>query len=214
MSDQEPGSGGGGFTPLTPIGGPSLEQEERAMRSGRGRMVFGMIAAVLVGIGGLVWFVSSEQPSEYGQIGRQINGMRDDHFDAFWGCALPRMDLDQINGAERLLREISERAAQPRPYAQHVRGTCMVMLDEHIPLLTALIVPEDLQASVDQLRAALDALRTAWPQFLDHLDHLQGGFDAEDPTTRQLMTAIATGWRDYKVAHIALNNQIRTHLTD
>ncbi len=212
MSEQ--GSGGGGFTPLTPIGGPSLEQEERAMRSGRGRMLFAMVGAVLVAGAGLVWFVSREQPSEYGQLGRQINGMRGDHFDAFWGCALPRAELDEITGAERLIAEIAERAATPRAYAQHVRETCLVMLDEHLPPLATLIVPADMTADAAALRAAIEELRVAWPRLLEHLDRLEGPFVADDDATRALLTAVAQGWFNYKQAHRQLNTTIRTHLDE
>jgi len=210
MSDQSPG----GFTPLTPIGGPSLEQEEKALKSGRGRMMAGMIAAVLVAILGFAWFVMQGQPSEYGQLGRQINGMRADHFDAFWACALPRADLRDIDRADQLIRAISERSGTARPYAQHVRNECLVRLDEHNPQLDQLIIPEDLTANVGQLRAAIDAQRTAWGAYLDHLDRLEGSFDSEDETTTRLITAIARGWYDYKVAHSAINTTVRGHIDE
>lgn len=215
MSDQEPNlGGGGGLTPLSPIGGPSLEQEEKALKSGRGRMMAAMIGAVVVAILALAWFVMRQQPSEYGQIGRQINGMRADHFDAFWACALPRADLRDIDRADQLIGEIAERSGTARAYAQHVRNECLVRLDEHLPPMTQLIVPEDLRPSVDQLRTAVEAQRTAWQRYLDHLDHLEGSFDAEDETTSGLITAIARGWYDYKVAHNAINTTIRGHLEE
>lgn len=210
MTDQ--GQGGGGFTPLTPIGGPSLEDEERALKSGRGKMIVAMIAAVAVGVGGLVWFVGSQQPSEYGQIGRQINGLRADHFDAFWACALPRQDLRDLRTNEQLQREISERAASPRAYALHVRNECLVRLDEHVTPLNALIVPDDLTAPVEQLRTAIAAERQAWGRFLDYLDHLEGPFDAD--AASEHLTAIARAWFEYKVAHGAINDVVRAHSTE
>lgn len=213
MSDQQPG-GGGGFTPLTPVGGPSLEQEERAMKSGRGRMMFGMILAVVAAIAGLAWFVARQQPSPYGALGRQINGMRGEHFDAFWACALPRADLRDIDRADQLIGEIAERAGTPRAYAQHVRNECMVRLDEHVAPMSQLIIPDDLRESYEQLRTAVESLRTAWGRFLEHLERLEGPFDDEDEATHTLLTAIARGWHDYKVAHIAINNTIRSHVDE
>lgn len=210
MTDQ--GQGGGGFTPLTPIGGPTLEEEERALKSGRGKMIAGMVFAVVVAIGGLIWFVGSQQPSEYGQIGRQINGMRADHFDAFWACALPRADLRDIRNDQQLRSEIAERAASARAYAQHVRSECIVRLDEHVTPLNALIVPADLSAGVEQLRAAINAQRTAWTAFLTHLEHVEGSFDAEAADAH--LTAIARGWFEYKVAHGAINDVLRTHVDE
>lgn len=206
------GQGGGGLSPLTPIGGPSLEQEEKALRRGRGRMLAGMVAAVLAAVGGLAWFVSSSGPSEYGQLGRQINGMRAQHFDAFWACALPREDLRNLRNDQQLRAEIAERAAQPHAYAVHVRTQCMVLLDEHLPPLDALILPEDLRVPVEALRAAVEAQRAAWQAFLQHLDRVEGGFDAEDAD--QELGAIARGWYDYKVAHGRINDVIRSHVTD
>jgi hypothetical protein len=211
MTDQGQG-GGGGFTPLTPIGGPSLEDEERALKSGRGKMIVAMIAAVVVAVGGLVWFVGSQQPSEYGQIGRQINGLRADHFDAFWACALPREDIRDLRTNEQLMGAISERAASARAYSQHVRNECMVRLDEHVTPLNGLIVPEDLNAGVEQLRAAIDAERQAWNRFLGYLDHLEGAYDAE--AAAEHLNAIARAWYEYKVAHGAINDVIRTHVDD
>ncbi|AKF09283.1 hypothetical protein [Sandaracinus amylolyticus] len=202
----------GGFTPLTPIGGPSLEQEEKALRSGRGRMLAAMIVAVLAAGAGFAWFVSSSGPSEYGQLGRQINGMRAEHFDAFWACALPREDLRDLRNDQQLRSEIAERAAQPRAYAQHVRGQCMVHLDEHLPPLDALILPDDLQPGVRDLRTAVEAQRSAWSAFLARLDQTEGGFVAEDAEDE--LTAIARGWYEYKVAHSAINDVLRAHIDD
>jgi len=213
MTDQQPG-GGGGFTPLTPLGGPSLEQEERAMKAGRGRMMFAMIVAVLAAIAGLAWFVARQQPNPYGALGRAINGMRGEHFDAFWACALPRADLRDIDRADQLIGEIAERSATPRAYAQHVRNECLVRLDEHVAPMSQLIIPDDLRASYEQLRAAVEALRTAWGRYLEHLERLEGPFDAEDEATNGLLTAIARGWYDYKTAHGALNTTIRSHVDD
>lgn len=206
------GQGGGGFSPLAPSGGPSLEQEERALRSGRGRMIAAMVAAVLAAAAGLAWFVSTSGPSEYGQLGRQINGMRAGHFDAFWACALPREDLRDLRNDQRLRAEIAERAAQPRAYASHVRSQCMVLLDEHLAPLDELILPEDLEAPVRSLRASVEAQRSAWLAFLAHLDRVEGGFVAEDADEQ--LGAIARGWYDYKVAHGQINDVIRAHVAD
>jgi hypothetical protein len=209
MTDQ---GQGGGFTPLTPIGGPSLEDDEKAFRSGRGRMIAGMLVAVLAAAGGLAWFVTSSGPNEYGQLGRQINGMRGAHFDAFWGCVLPRQDLRNLRNNQQLVSGITERARPPRVYAQHVRGQCMVLLDEHVPALDALIVPEDLAPGVAQLRAAIEAQREGWRALLGRMDAAEGSFDADAAAAE--LTAITRGWHDYKVAHGGLNDVIRTHVTD
>jgi hypothetical protein len=211
MADQEPSIGGaGGFAPLGPTPGPSLEEEERAMRSGRGRMIAAMVIAVLAAGGGFAWYLTTSGPNEYGQIGRQINGMKSEHFDAFWACALPGQDVRDIANDQQLRAEIVERARQsPSRYAQMIRETCMDMLDDHVPLLDALLPPEDIRAQIEGLRAALTSLRTAWAAWVDHLSSLEGAFDEE--VEREALTGIARAWFDYKVAHRALNDLIRTH---
>ena len=213
MTDQ--GTGGGGFTPLTPGGaGPSIEDEEKAMHAGRGRMLAGMAAAVIAAVAGLAWFIMSEQPSEYGQLGRQINGMKRDDFDAFWGCALPREDVDELRSNDQLAARILHFSGQPRAYARIVREQCLHMLDEHVEPLNALIVPADMTEDVGALRTALGGLRTAWNDYLGYLEHVEGGFSAEDPRATELVTAITRGWFEYKQAHHRLNTTIRGHLDE
>ncbi len=191
---------------------PSLEEEEKALRSGRGRMALAMVVAVLAAIGGIAWFVGSQQPSEYSQIGRQINRLRAEHFDAFYGCALPRADLRDIRNDQQLRAAIAERAARPRAYAEHIRAECIVRFEEHVSPLSTLIVPEELTAPVGQLQSALDAQRAAWTRFIGFLETAEGAFDTE--AADEHLSAIARGWYDYKVAHGAINDIVRTHIDD
>ena len=55
---------GGGLGPPGPLGGPSLDAEEKAMRSGRGRMLAVMILAVVAAVGGLVLDVGGRHARE------------------------------------------------------------------------------------------------------------------------------------------------------
>lgn len=202
---------GGGFQPLTPLGGPSLEDEQRAMKSGRGRMLAAMIAATVAAIGGFFWFATSQQPSEYGQIGRQINGLDQAHFDQFWACALPRANMANLTTNDALTGAIAERATRGRAYGLHVRTECMVKLDEQGPALTNLIVPEDLRADVDALKTAIDAQRTAWTSMNTSLEAGET-FDLEDDASRRHVSAITRGWYDYKQAMSRINTTIRGHI--
>ena len=214
MSNESPG----GFVPLTPPPEPrpnvaSLDDDARAMKSGKGGMIAGAAAVGLLVLGGGAWLAFGGTPDVYGPAGREINGLRQSHFDAFWGCALPRADLRDIAGAEALLDAIDERAQRPQAYAEHVRGECMVHLDEHLPPLTLLEVPEDMRPEVEHLRASVEEQRTAWRALLEHLDRAES-FDREDAETGRLLTAVAHGWFEYKRAHGALNTTVRAHITE
>src|SRR5687768_10327913 len=94
------GVGGG----LPPLGGPSFEDDEKALKKGRGWVLVAGIIAALVVVAGLIFVLASEQPDQYGTIGRQINGIRQEHFDGFWMCALPDEQLDQLR-TDRNLRD-------------------------------------------------------------------------------------------------------------
>ncbi len=207
------GAGGGGFAPLPTGGpGPSLEEEERAMKSGRGRMLVAAAIAVIGAIAAFGWFLTSSGPNEYGQFGQQVNGLRTAHFDTFWSCALPRENLSSITTNVQLQDAIVRFASTARTYSTMVRSTCMVHLDEHGPALEGLIPPEGTHEAYDALRAALTAQTTAWRALLDHMDTLSGGLDPEDPTSRPLITAVLRAWHDYRSAIGDLNDVIRPHV--
>lgn len=211
--DGKQGAGGGGFAPLAAGGpGPSLEEEERAMKSGRGRMLVGSIAAVVVALGAFGWYLTTAGPNEYGQFGQQVNGLRTAHFDTFWSCALPREDIRGLRTNVQLQDAIVRLAGNARAYARIVRTDCMVHLEEHGPALEGLIPPEGVHASYDELRAALTAQTAAWRALLDHLDQTDGALDPENETTRPLLTAVVRAWVDYRTAIGHVNDAIRPHV--
>lgn len=207
---------GGGITPLGPGGpGPSLEEEERAMKSGRGRMLVVAFLAVVGAVAAFGWYLTTAGPNEYGQFGQQINGLRTDHFDTFWSCALPREDIRGLRTNVQLTDAIVRFAASPRTYATMVRTTCMVHLEEHGPALDGLIPPEGVHDAYDALRGALTAQRDAWRALLDHLDTItEGGLDPADATAGPLLTAVVRAWVDYRTAIGEINDLIRPHVEE
>jgi hypothetical protein len=204
------GVGGGGQPPLG--GGPSLEDDEKALKKGNtGVLVGGIVAAVAVTIGLGFLLLSGEGGDEYGAIGRQINGMKQEHFDAFWSCALPNEQLSNLRSDQDLRYAITKRArSNPGRYAQHVREQCLVKLNEHEPRLRQLIAPEDLQDQLADLTTALNDLRGGWNEYVDELDDVEGPYDEEAFGSH--MNKIAKGWYDYKHAHNQLNSTIREHI--
>lgn len=213
--DVKLGTGGGGFAPLPTGGpGPSLEDEERAMKSGRGRMLAVSALAVVGAIAGFGWYLTSAGPNEYGQFGQQVNGLRTAHFDTFWSCALPREDIRGLRTNVQLQDAIVRLASAARTYGRMVRTDCMVHLEEHGPALEGLIPPEGVHESYDELRAALAAQTTAWRALLDHLDQTEGALDPENETSRPLLMAVVRAWVDYRTAIGHVNDVIRPHVEE
>lgn len=199
---------GGGRPPMSPLGGPSLDAEEKAMRKGKGRMLAGMIAAVVAAVVLAVVFLASGGEAEaYRQFGRNVNGLKQEHFDQFWGCALRGENLADINDNEALMAQIDLRGVQgSKRYVAHVRDDCMENLAELRSKLDALIPPEDMQGDVNELAEATSQLRSAWSNFIAHVDSAET-YDSD--AAREPITQIARGWYDFRRVHAQINSTIR-----
>lgn len=199
---------GGGQPPMGPLGGPSLDAEEKAMRKGKGRMLAGMIAAVVAAVVLAVVFLASGGEAEaYRQFGRNINGMKQEHFDQFWGCALRGENISEIRDNAALMDEIDQRGVQgSKRYVAQVRDQCMETLSGLRPKLDALIPPEDMQDDVNQLAEATSQLRSAWSNFIAHVDSADS-YDSD--AAREPITQIARAWYDFKRIHSQLNAKVR-----
>ncbi|MCB9594361.1 MAG: hypothetical protein H6719_16640 [Sandaracinaceae bacterium] len=211
MSDPNLNLGvGGGQPPLG--GGPSLQDEEAALKKGNTLpLVLGLVAALAVVIGIAAVLLSGDDTEQYSVIGRQINGMKQEHFDSFWGCALPNQPLETLRTNQDLSAAITKRASRsPTRYGEHVRTKCLVKLTEHGPELRQLIPPEDLTTQLDALQTAITELNDGWNGYLDQLDHSQEGYD-EDAAAPHI-SKIAKGWYDYRNAHGELNDTIRERI--
>lgn len=209
MSDPNLNLGiGGGQPPL----GPSYEDDEKALKKGNTLvLVLGAVAALVVGGGLMVLLLSGEDSEPYEAIGRQVNGMKTEHFDGFWACALPGMQLDDLRSDQDLRREIQERAERrPNAYARHVREECIVKLNEHEPRLRQLLPPSDLSGQLESLTTSLNELRAGWNGYVDELSRAEDGYDED--TMAPHVSKIAKGWYDYRSAHGEINTAIRGHL--
>lgn len=210
MSDDPNFSLGGGPPPFSP--GPSLEDDEKALKKGNTMvMVLGLGAALLVTVVLGVILLSGDDTEPYEAIGRQVNGMKQEHFDGFWSCALPGGRLDELRNDQDVRYALNKRAVRgPSAYAQLVREQCLVKLNEHEQPLRQLLPPEDLAQEVAALTTALNDLRGGWNEYLDALSRAEGGYDEEAMAPQ--LNKIAKGWYDYKHAHGEINTVIRGHL--
>ena len=68
----------------------SFADDEAALKRGKGG-VFGALAVIFVLAAAGLWFLmgGGDEARVYGELGKQLNGLKQAHFDQFWGCALP-----------------------------------------------------------------------------------------------------------------------------
>ncbi|MEM9066976.1 MAG: hypothetical protein AAGE52_00680 [Myxococcota bacterium] len=200
---------GGGLPPLGPS--PSLEDEERAMRAGKGGLI-GLIAAlVLVLGGGLAFFMLGGDDEAYETLGQNVNGAKRDLFDGFWGCVF--QGREEVSNNEELAAELNERATRGGArFATYIRRECLDRLEDLEPRLRALIPPEDMVSNVNDLVAAVGVLRGGFSDYLAYLEAIDPESRYDEDAARDKVSTIARGWYDFKRAHGELNRGLREHL--
>jgi hypothetical protein len=204
---------GDGTPPLNPLGGASFEAEEQAMRSGKGRMLAAMIGFGVLAVAGIVAMLAlGGEDEEYSKFGRNINGLRQEHFDVFWGCSLRGVNLADVRTNQDLMAQINRRATNGKArYGRQVRDNCLPQLTELEPKLRALITPEDMQEQVNELASSTEQLRASWSGFIAHLETLQDQPYDEDVAAEHV-TNITKGWFDYRTTHNDLNKAVKAKL--
>lgn len=197
----------GGAPPLGP--GPSLEDEEKAMRSGKGGLFAILGGIVLLIAGGLAFMMSGGDAEAYQTLGQNVNGAKRELFDGFWACVF-QGNTDPENNTE-LVSEIHQRAARGTArFGEYVRRSCMPKLTELETRLRALIPPEDMVQHVNELVAATETLKGAWSDYVAYLEALEGSYDED--TASDKVSAIARGWFEFKSTAGAANRAIGEHL--
>ena len=207
---------GGGAAPAGPLGGgPSLEDEERAMKGGRWRMIVGMIVAVAASVALLAWFLAGDDSEQYRTFGRNVNGADGEHFNQFWGCALQNVDLRNLNKAEDLVAQIHRRAQQgTKRYTAAIDQRCMPKLVELKPRLEALIPPQDMQDELRGLATAAGDMRDAWAAYIAFVGGRQEPYDPEGVDEQAHVTKIAKGWHEYRRSRKAINDALREKINE
>jgi hypothetical protein len=185
----------------------TLEDEEKAMHKGRGRMIAGMVVAGLVAVGGLGWYMSSGDNEAYSKFGKNINGLDSKHFDSFWGCVFEGYNLDKIENNQDLRNQIHLRAERGgSAFGAHVRDKCAPILQPLPSKLSSLIPPKDMKKPVRKLIDSARKLRSAWSEYIAHLDGLEGGYERQ--AASQYLDRIARAWFEYRKTHSELNNML------
>lgn len=196
----------------TPLGPPTtgIEEDEKALHKGRGKMIAFAVVVVLAAVGGLVAFMAMGQSDElYSELGRNLNAQDREHFNRFWGCAF--QGVVQVRNNQDVEYQIQKRARQGgRRYGKLVREQCMPMIAPMRTKLDGMVAPPELQSEVHQLAERIGELQSAWSEFVAHLD--SGEYDPEDDVSVGHVRKIAKGWYDYKVRRAAVAKSINKRL--
>lgn len=190
----------------------SLADDEAALQRGKGKMLAAWGVVLLVVLGGLFALMSGgDEERVYGEIGKKVNGLRQAHFDQFWGCALQGAVIKDIKTNTELMSQVDGRAMEKgAAYAVHLRDTCLPKLEAIEPQLEVLIIPPDMQADVNAMKDATSKLRGAFSALISYLDAPDAKYESE--AARIYVENIARGWFEFKQAHAAINKLIKQKL--
>jgi hypothetical protein len=192
--------------------GPTLSEDEAAMRKGRGRMIVGMVSIVVVIIvGSFLLLREDDEKYAYGEIGKTVNGIKNEYFDGFWGCALKGVNLRDIKSNDALVAQIDRRATQAAvAFVRVLRQDCIDKLEKMQTKLEVLIPPEGVTKEVKEMTEATSKLRSAWSAFISYMDDPKSDYD--EATARPKIIEITRGWYDYKKAHTSFNKAIKAKI--
>lgn len=192
--------------------GPTLIEQEAAMRKGRGPMLVAMVSIVAVIVVGSFFLLrEDDEKYAYSEIGKTVNGIKKEYFDGFWGCALKGVNLRDIKSNDALVAQVNRRAAQAvSAYVQLLRDDCTEKLEKMQTKLEALIPPEDVTKEVKAMVDATSKLRSAWSGFISYIDDPKADYD--EAIARPKIIEIARGWYEYKKAHASFNKAVKAKI--
>jgi len=185
-------------------------EEAKAFNKGKGRLLFGMLGLLLLAVLGFGWYLVQDQPNPYGELGKQVNGLRGQYFDGFWTCALPGKRLVELKSDADLRTELHTRAQAGARYADHLLNKCRPLTSELAVRLRALIPPPEAQPFVKEMLSALSKMDEGARDYAQYIQQLEAPYvsDAAEPT----QSGMVRGWYEFRKAHGALNQLVRVHL--
>ncbi len=183
--------------------------EAKAFNKGKGRMLALMIALGCAAIFGFAWFLLSEQPNPYSALGKQANGLKKQHFDAFWACALPGKVVAEVKSDVDLRAELDVRAVAGARYAAQLRG-CLTSITNLSAQLSALLPPDDAVEYVRGMAKGAKNVSAGAEEFARYLDSLEGEYEPHDAVRKA--DVLVRGWYEFRKSHADLNVLLKAKL--
>ena len=201
---------GGGIPPQAAT---SYADDEAAMRSGKGRMMAGIIGiSVVVAVGAVLLLTQGGSADEYREAGKLVNGPAiRGNFDTFWGCALQGVNLRDLSKADELIAQINMRGSEGgKTYGKYIQDMCISKLSDMQSKLDVISLPSDLQTDLGGLKEASSQLRSAWSAYISFLTDTKAGYDEEQ--ARNKIKDVARGWYEFKKAHSSINQKLKEQI--
>ena len=188
----------------------TLADEEAALRKGKAGSLIAVSVLGLAVLGGLFYLVGGDDTARvYGDIGKQINGLKQASFDNFWSCTLQGEDLRDVTSNTELVSRLNMLGRDGgREFAKNLREACRPQLENIGPALDTLIVPPDMKANVTAMSEAAASLRSATSGFIVYLDDPE--LDYDDEAAKPHVQAMVRAWYEFKKAHNEANHVIKS----
>ena len=188
----------------------SALEDAKAFNKGKGKLLFSMIGFLLLAVAAFACYLVQDQPNPYGELGKQVNGLRGQYFDGFWTCALPGKRLVELKNDQDLRTELDGRAAAKERYGQHLSNKCRPEIRELNVRLRALIPPDDARKNLQEMIDGLIKIDEGSRKFAEYLQGLEGAYASESGAPA--MSGLVRGWYEFRKAHAALNKLVRDKL--
>jgi hypothetical protein len=188
----------------------SALEDAKAFNKGNGKTLFGMLGMLALALAAFAWYLVQDQPNPYGELGKQVNGLRGQFFDGYWTCALPGKRLVEIKNDQDLRTELDTRAVAKERYAQHLSNKCGTQVSELIVRLRALLPPDDARKNIQEMIEGLIKVDKGSKQFAEYLAGLEGPYASE--AGAPAMSELVRGWYEFRKGHAALNQLVREKL--
>jgi hypothetical protein len=190
----------------------SFADDEAALKRGKGGVVGVLAVIAVLGAVGL-WFLmgKGDDVRVYSELGKQLNGLKQAHFDQFLGCALAGANLASIKSNTDLTSQFEGRARERgQNYGIYLRDKCAGKLKEIEPTLDTLIVPDDLKGPVNEMKASTSKLRAGVGGLISYLDNPELHYD--ETAAGVYLQNITLGWFEFRKAYGDTNKVLKARL--
>ena len=188
----------------------SVEAEVLLMNRGRGRQVFGLAAGALLLIAaGVVLLQRVTRGDAYAEAAAATARIEQDHFDAFFSCALPGTRPSQLSAqhVHSALENLADRHG--KSYAKTLQG-CLPQMQALVASVQALQIPRAVKPQHAGLVAAAGTLASANTQLLRYLTDSSKPYDYV--AAMLLLEKLGTGWAGYRAAQTDLEQALQERL--